>query len=180
VAPWSHTGTESVASIPAGVVDWVLVDLRTGTAAATKVATRAAFIKSDGAVVDLNGSSPVGFAGLSAGSYHIVLWHRNHLAVMSAAPVALTTTSDVYDFTLGLEKYHGGEARALAGGVFGLFAGDVTANGAVVLAQELTVVRANNLQQRYDRADVNMNGAVVLSQELTIVRGNNLRTTKVP
>jgi hypothetical protein len=68
----------------------------------------------------------------------------------------------------------------LTGDVYGLYAGDVTSNGAVVLAQELTVVRANNLQQRYDRADVNMNGAVVLSQELTVVRANNLRTTKVP
>jgi hypothetical protein len=161
-------------------VDWVLVELRTGTAAATKVAMRAAFIKSNGAVVGLDGASAVGFSGVSAGSYYIVLRHRNHLAVMSAAPVALTTTSAVYDFTAGLGQYYGGEAKELAGGSFGMYAGDVTANGAVVLAQELTVVRANNLQQRYDHADVNMNGAVVLSQELTVVRGNNLRITKVP
>ena len=27
-APWNYTGTESVATIPAGVVDWVLPELR--------------------------------------------------------------------------------------------------------------------------------------------------------
>ena len=35
VAPWNYGGTESVTGIPAGVVDWVLVELRTGTASAT-------------------------------------------------------------------------------------------------------------------------------------------------
>jgi hypothetical protein len=179
-APWAYSGTETVTSIPSGVVDWVLVELRTGTAAATQVAARAAFVKSNGAIVDLDGTSPVGFPGLAAGSYYVVLRHRNHLAVMSANAVPLSITSALYDFTTGLDKYYGGEAKTLTGGFFGMYAGDVTGNGAVVLAQELTVLRANNLHQGYDRADVNMNGAVVLAQELTTVRANNLRTTKVP
>ena len=66
------------------IVDWVLVELRTGTAAGTKVATRAAFLKSDGTIVDTDGTSPVQFTGLSAGNYYIVIRHRNHLAIMSA------------------------------------------------------------------------------------------------
>ena len=179
-APWSYAGSESVDSIPADVVDWILVELRSGTSANTKVATRAAFLKSNGAIVDLDGISGLGFPGLEPGPYYIVLRHRNHLAAMTSTPVLLSAVSAQYDLTTGPDKYYGSEAKILTGDVYGLYAGDVTGNGAVVLAQELTVVRANNLQQRYDRSDVNMNGAVVLSQELTVVRGNNLRTTKVP
>jgi hypothetical protein len=180
VAPWSYVGSESVATVPADVVDWVLVELRSGTAANTKVAARAAFLKSDGAIVDLDGTSALGFPGLAPGPYYIVLRHRNHLGAMTSAPVLLSAVSAQYDLTTGLDRYYGGQAKALTDGVYGLFAGDVTGNGAIVLAQELTAVRANNLRQRYDPADVNMNGAVVLSQELTVVRGNNLQTTKVP
>jgi proline racemase len=180
VAPWSYGGTESVVSIPAGVVDWVLVELRTGTAAGTAVATRAAFIKSDGTIVDLDGTSPVAFSSVAPGDYYVVVRHRNHLAVMSASAVTLTGASDLYDFTTGTDMYYGADARALSGGKYGMYAGDVTGNGAVVLASELTVIRANNLEERYDRADVNMNGAVVLASELTVVRANNLRETNVP
>jgi len=64
-APWNYSGTESVAagffSTHPTIVDWVLLELRTGTSAATTVAKRAAFIKSDGTIVDLNGLDPVTF-----------------------------------------------------------------------------------------------------------------------
>ena len=74
----------TVTSIPDSVVDWVLVELRTGTASGTKVATRAAFLKSDGTIVDTNGISPLQFTGLGDGNYYVVVRHRNHLAIMSA------------------------------------------------------------------------------------------------
>lgn len=179
-APWSYGGTEAVAAIPPGIVDWVLVELRTGTAAGTRAAQRAAFIRSDGAIVDLDGESPVGFPGLAPGAYHAVIRHRNHLAVMTATPVAMSAVSASYDLTTGVDRIYGGDAKQLVAGVYAMYAGDVTGNGAIVLAQELTVLRADNLRQRYDRADVTMNGAVVLALELTVVRANNLRTTKVP
>ena len=89
VAPWNYGGTESVTGIPAGVVDWVLVQLRTGTDSASTVATRAAFIKSDGTIVDVDGTSTVVFSGVASGSYYVVVRHRNHLAVMSADTVTL-------------------------------------------------------------------------------------------
>ena len=63
-----------VGSIPnSDIVDWVLVELRTGTGSGTKVAERAVFIKSDGTIVDTDGSSPVTFSGLSNGNYYVVI-----------------------------------------------------------------------------------------------------------
>jgi len=129
-APWNYSGTEQVASIPPGVVDWILIELRTGTAGSTKAATRAAFLLSNGAIVDLDGTSPVKFDGTSARNYYVVLRHRNHLAVMSASPLPLSATSAVYDFTTAQAKAFGSAPMVpLTGGAFGLYAGDVTGNG---------------------------------------------------
>ena len=77
----------------------MLVELRTGTASGTKVATRAAFLKSDGTIVDTDGSSPVSFTGLSAGNYYAVVRHRNHLAIMTASAIPLSSSSELYNFT---------------------------------------------------------------------------------
>ncbi len=122
-SPWNHFGSEKVSvvdSIPTGgngipdffdnnpnIVDWILVELRTGTASSTKVQTRAAFVKSDGIVVGLDGSSPLRF-GVPDGNYYIVVYHRNHLSIMSANTVFLSNSSLAnYDFTTGSDKYYG-------------------------------------------------------------------------
>ena len=77
------------------IVDWVLIELRTGTASGTKVGTRAAFLKSDGTIVDIDGTSPVRFAGLTEGNYYVVVRHRNHLAIMSANAIPLSGSSSI-------------------------------------------------------------------------------------
>ncbi|HMD14746.1 MAG TPA: hypothetical protein VKI62_08990, partial [Bacteroidota bacterium] len=129
-SPWNYSGTEQVASIPANVVDWILIELRTGTTGSTKVATRAAFIRADGSAVDLDGVSPVGFSGVTLGTYYIVVRHRNHLAIMSSNPVTINGTSSLYDFTTSESQAYGTAPMAtLSGGVFGMFAGDVNGNG---------------------------------------------------
>ena len=56
------------------------------------VGRRAALLKSDGSVVDLDGSSQVKFKGIVPGNYYIVVRHRNHLPIMSANPVNLSFT----------------------------------------------------------------------------------------
>ena len=76
-------------------MDWILVQLRTGTAASTAVQTRAAFLMSDGSIHDIDGSNRVNFIGLSSGSYYIVVIHRNHLAVMSHDPVSLPNSISI-------------------------------------------------------------------------------------
>ena len=199
-APWSHGGGESVSSIPTGVVDWVLLELRTGTTGATKVATRAAFIKSNGAITDLDGISPVQFSGLPAGSYFVVVYHRNHLAVMSAATVALAASSEPYDFTTGPDKYYGGDAKEVATGVYGMWAGDVTGNGIVKynlggndrlpIFQRVGGTNVNATVNGYYPEDVNLNGQVKYNLGgndrlivFQVVGGTNVnatRSTRVP
>ncbi|MCB0752560.1 MAG: hypothetical protein KDC52_13905, partial [Ignavibacteriae bacterium] len=90
-----HDGTESVANDffdnNPQIIDWVIVELRTSTDAASKVSSRACFLKSDGSIVDLDGTSDVEFTNLDPNidEYYVVVHHRNHLPVMSAAAVSI-------------------------------------------------------------------------------------------
>ena len=153
-APWNYTISESVTSIPAGVVDWVLVELRTGIAPGTKAATRAAFIKSDGTIVDVNGTGPVEFSCI-ADFYYIVVRHRNHIAVMSKDAIAFTTESVAqYDFTTAQEKAYGDTPmEQLATGVYGMYAGDADASGAVGASDRTDAWNQRN-QNGYKSADL--------------------------
>lgn len=70
------------------VVDWVHVDLRIHPENSGAVASAAGLLQRDGDIVAADGSSALGF-NAPPGNYHVVVKHRNHLAVMSAAPVTL-------------------------------------------------------------------------------------------
>lgn len=68
------------------IVDWVIVELRTGKSpsTATDVAyQRVALLQRDGDVVDVDGTSYLGFTNVQAGNYYMAVRHRNHLGVMA-------------------------------------------------------------------------------------------------
>ncbi|MGA7304245.1 MAG: hypothetical protein WBW88_05200 [Rhodothermales bacterium] len=159
-----YDGTESVASMPADVVDWCLVQLRTGDPSSppmTIVATRAALLVSDGSIVDTDGG-PVTFAGVSPGDYYLVVMHRNHLGVMSASPVALSDASAPYDFTTSASQAFGLSAmKELEPGVWGLFAADANADG-LVTALDFGAWLAGTTAglTGYQPADFDLDGAV--------------------
>ena len=161
VPPWNYGGDETVASIPSNVVDWVLVELRTGASSSTVAATRAAFLKSDGTIVDLEGTSPVGFSGITPGSYYIIVKHRNHLAVMSSDLVVLDGITS-YDFTTGSDKYYGttSGAKEVETNVWGMLAGDTNGDGGVGV-EDYSEYKMTQGQEGYDKiADFNCDGGV--------------------
>ncbi len=67
------------------IVDWVFVELRHKTTKAV-VATRSGLLQRDGDIVDVNGSSSIRFKA-NFDQYYLVVRHRNHLGVMTAAPI---------------------------------------------------------------------------------------------
>ncbi|QQS35546.1 MAG: right-handed parallel beta-helix repeat-containing protein [Ignavibacteriales bacterium] len=179
VAPWSYSGNESVASIPAGVVDWILLEFRTGTSSSTVAARRAAFLKSDGSITDLDGSSTITLNGLAAGYYYLVIKHRNHLPIMSATPVALTESSALYDFSDSQGKAYGSNSMvSLGSGLYGLFSGDGDLNGSINVIDYGSV--GNNLfQTGYRLGDIDMNGTINVLDYSKI--GSNLfKSSQVP
>ena len=89
--PFNYEGAEKVNSIPNNeIVDWVLLELRSGISSSTFIKKRAALLKSNGNIVDLDGSSPVSFSGIQNGSYYLVIYQRNHLSIMSLNPLSFS------------------------------------------------------------------------------------------
>ncbi|MCB0747845.1 MAG: ASPIC/UnbV domain-containing protein, partial [Ignavibacteriae bacterium] len=85
--------------IPADIVDWVLVELRS-TDTGSAVVSKSALLHKDGRVVNDDASSGQVEIEAVPGSYYIVIKHRNHLAVMSADPVPLNENfTTLYNFT---------------------------------------------------------------------------------
>ncbi len=79
-----YTEASRTATPPAGAVDWVLVELRNGTAAATSVGYRSAFVNQQGYLINDDGTQGIGFPTVPNPSGHyLVVKHRNHLSVMS-------------------------------------------------------------------------------------------------
>jgi hypothetical protein len=182
-SPWTYSGTESVAGTyytsHTDVVDWILVELRTGTAAGTKVAERAAFIKSDGTITDLDGSSTVVFDGVSTGSYYIVIKHRNHLAIMSASVVALSGSSAQYDFTTAQAQAYGTNAMiSLGSGKYGMISGDGNKDGGIY-GEDYILYQTTQGNEGYQIGDYNLDGGVY-GEDYILYQVNQGYETLVP
>jgi hypothetical protein len=161
---YDHYTVSNIASIPnSDIVDWVLVELRTGTVGETKVAERAVFLKKDGTIVDLDGSSPVTFTGLSAGNYYVVIRHRNHLAIMSSSALTLSSSSTTsYDFTTSQSQAFGTDAlKLLSGGGYGMIAGDGNHDG-FVTSTDFNIFNSKftSATSGYEYSDWNLDGFV--------------------
>ena len=78
------------------IVDWVFVEIRSGSDSSLVLVTRAGLLQRDGDIVDMDGNSAIRAPGIGVGQYFIVVRHRNHLGVMSKK----INNSDLIDFTL--------------------------------------------------------------------------------
>lgn len=162
-SPYNYNGTESVdssffASHP-DITDWVMIELRQHDTSTSFISRRAAFIRTDGKIVDLNGISPVTFNDVTADTYYIIVYHRNHIISMSSSGLAFGTSTTSYDFTTGTGQFYGGDAKDLGGGVFGMYAGDPENDGRVN-HQDLNEESIQQSSIQYNKADTNMDGEV--------------------
>jgi hypothetical protein len=173
-APWNYLGTEAAASFPTNFVDWVMIELRSDLT--TVVSRRAGLLLNDGSVVDIDGTSPVAFKGLSDGNYYVVVKHRNHLAIMTASAIPLSSSSSTsFDFTTSQSQAYttGTDPMvALSGGGFGMIAGDAN-NSAIITASDVTPIINNLNNSVYSSADVNMSGIVTAADVTKIISNLN-------
>ena len=127
--PWNYSGTETLPSpTPANAVDWVLVEFRDSNGSGYTVKGRAAGLLRTNGVIEVT-VDDTEYPDLHANTdYYMVVWHRNHMPVMSAtAETAPVETA--FDFTQSGNLFGTKPAIELETGVDGLIAGDVTANG---------------------------------------------------
>jgi hypothetical protein len=193
----SYAGTESVSTgyftsdngCNKDIVDWVLVELRDATTPSTIVARRAAFVREDGIVVDLDGVSPVTFKNYlssgsdftTAGNYYLAIRHRNHLGVRSAATLSLNGGSvATYDFTTAQSQAYQNASitsnaamKELGSNKFGMWGGNANGNnssratGGSTLNDYLFLINtalggniAVIVPNVYNTADMNMDGTI--------------------
>ncbi len=137
--PYSDLPSKSIDSVllqnMTDVVDWVRLELRSGLGSASTVYAAAYLLRSDGQIIDTNGSPELGLGGVADGEYYVVLGHRNHLSVMSAN--AFNFTSDLVvdlDVTSSLGAAYAGTGVPMTqiGSVFALWPGDASADGQVI------------------------------------------------
>jgi len=165
--PWNYAGSESVGAIPnPDVVDWVLIELRdapnAGSATgSTQIAMQAAFLLRDGSVVGLDGSSILQFNSSVAQQLFVIVWHRNHLGIMSANGVLAQGGIFTYNFSLSATQVHGGSLgyKQLPGGLWGMVAGDSNHDGLINITDK-SEWAAWAGKQGYINADFTMDGQV--------------------
>jgi hypothetical protein len=133
---YTHVGGGGESTTPAvlavtgsdAVVDWVFIELRSGSDAQEVIATRSALLQRDGDVVDMDGTSPVSFRA-SPGGHHVAVHHRNHLAVMTLSPIDLASETTMLDLTDGTTPTYGTDAQTSDGATRMSWAGDVEKDG---------------------------------------------------
>ncbi|CAN5579083.1 hypothetical protein BH10BAC5_BH10BAC5_20270 [soil metagenome] len=175
----TETVTNTFLSAHTNIIDWLKLDLRQ-TESGSTVSSRSVFLLSDGSLLDTNGTPFCTFYGIGAGNYYVVVKHRNHLSVMTSGFVVLTTISLNYDFTTGLNKFYGGDAKNLGGGIFGIYSGDGNQDGSIDNFDRNIVWRPNNGQSGYLGADFNLDGSVDNIDKNLKWRPNNGKGTYVP
>jgi hypothetical protein len=169
----AYTGSENVTTIPADIVDWVLIELRDKNDNSVVLGRRAGFLRNDGAVVDLDGVSQLSFAGLPADDYFIAVRHRNHLDIISATaqPIGLGTAP--VDFTTGFGQVFGGlNGIKQIGSVFVMAAGDVNGNGNIFASDRNQLTSDLGQSNQYLNSDVTMDGNTFASDRNLL--SNNL------
>jgi lysophospholipase L1-like esterase len=185
--PWNYPGLESVTTVPGDMVDWVLLELRDATDAAsatesTIIAQKACFVNADGKIVNLDGSEEVRFAVEITEDLFVVVHQRNHLYIMSAS--ALTEAGGVYnwDFTTDVTQAFGGSLalKAGGGGVALMVAGDVNADGVINALDRSAYWSPEAGSNGYNASDLNLDGQVDNLDKNDLWRINEGSSSQVP
>jgi hypothetical protein len=196
-ADFNYTGTETIGGGVLGttganaIVDWVLLELRSPVSPGAVLARKAALVQRDGDVVESSdGISPVVFVGATAGSYYVAVKHRNHLGVMTAAPITLSgsvaisvnfTSASTNNYQLPGSTGSAYAQKTLPNGKRALWEGNMSNAGAtgnqlryqgsnsdsdepyfkVLLDPGNVMVIPNYVVNAYDRSDGNMDGLII-------------------
>lgn len=203
--PYSNLGHEISISQPLNtnlfdiegdkaIIDWVLFELRDKNDPSRVISNITALLQSNGELADpQTGSNILNIAGVSADDYFIALRHRNHLGIMTAQPIPLSSTTTLVDFTDINTPVFGKNARLLTATKALMWAGDANHDGKLIamgsdndvnnifsdilLAPNNVGFNSNFILAAYGNSDINLDGNVILAgadNDTNIVQGNIL------
>jgi len=164
--PWNYPGSESVDdfNLFPDVVDWILVELRDTTDAnsailATRMSRQAGFLMKDGSIIDTEGNN-LKFSNDVNDNLFVLIWHRNHLGIMSASELTLVDGVLPYDFSLDKFQVHGEDLgyKQIGSGVWGMVTGDGNSDGNVNTGDKINSWNIEAGLNDYLNTDFDMNG----------------------
>ena len=185
-SPWNYTGTESVSAIPStDIVDWVLIELRDTTDVSlatpqTILAQKAVFINKEGDIVDTDGIvNPILFENVKVqDSLYVVLWHKNHLGIISAVPLTKTNGVYNYDFSTAISQaYLSGQK--LSNSKATMIGGDLNSDGTIDTNDHI-LWKTKAGETGYHKEDANLDSQLNNKDKNEILVPNIGSSTNVP
>ena len=184
--PWNYNGTESVVAMPTSVIDWILIELHDAIDAlsvnqSTIISRQAAFLLNDGSLVGLDGSSFPEFNNSDLQNLFVILYHRNHLGILSSVEV-IPSTPDlyVYNFTTSASQVYGNRQLQLGSNIYGMVSGDANSDGIVDLLDRIQLWVPYAGSVGYLNGDMNMDGQINNSDKNDLWFNNLFIDAQVP
>lgn len=162
------------------IVDWVVIELRDAQDPTQVIATRSALLQRDGDIVDVDGTSAVAFNMASPGNYHVAIFHRNHLKVMTAGTYNIGANAAAVDFTSTNTAIQGIQPMLQVNNVQLMFAGDADGNGQIQNTDDVAVWKNYVGTAGYNGGDYNMDGQIQNSDRMHLWVPNAGKGTQVP
>jgi len=186
--PWNYSGIEVADPIPnSNVVDWILIEIREAADAAsateaTAIAQRAGFVLNDGTVTDIDGAGNLQFGIGPSANLYAVVYHRNHLSIMSANPLSESGGVYSYDYTTASGQVYGGilAHTELVSGIWGMTSGDADANGDIDNIDKDDIWLLERYSSGYFSGDFDMNGTVLDSDKQVLWKNNAGKSKMLP
>ncbi len=147
------------------------------------VAEQAGFLLANGLIMDSTGTSEMKLhpSQPGYGQLYVVVYHRNHIGVMSATTMSYSSDSTgfVFDFTSGANQAYGTSALVLSGGKYLLYTGNADATGSAIDADDRDAAWDARNAYGYRQEDVNLDGNVT-SSDRSAVYNNTGQDEQIP
>ncbi|NQY04959.1 MAG: hypothetical protein HRT68_01845 [Flavobacteriaceae bacterium] len=165
-------GTSGTGPINDDIIDWMWLELRDANDNSIVVESRSVLLQRDGDIVDVDGTSAVTLTS-SSGAYYLALQHRNHLGIMSANTIVLSSNTTTADLSNSSAAILGGSNAVidLGNGIFAMICGDFDENGQTQTADANAITQLLG-SSGYDNADLDMNGQIQTPDLNTILYPN--------
>jgi hypothetical protein len=142
------------------------------------VAKKAAFLLNDGSVVGMDGTSEILIPNGFTQNVYVVVYHRNHIRIMSSNALTQTAGIYTYDFTDNVAKaYNSGQKPV--GSVAAMYSADIDNDGNVFVSDFTIFQGTFTLTNAYHNADLDMDGSIFVS-DLNHMSDHFTITTSIP
>lgn len=172
-AAFSYYGTEEVTTFPVGTVDWVFCELRNRNNFYT-VARQPLLIREDGWLMDIKGNTTISFANLYPESYHLAIFHRSHIGILTTETTLADTTQITTFLINDTTKARGTNQLKTVAGKTVLVAGD-TNNDGNINSEDYRYLTHNKNQVGYLTTDFNGDGETTVVGDSPLFESNRSR-----